>query len=75
MVTWAGDPTEFREKAETVAASMGLYVVDIDDAEPFFDRVDKVLVSEELEELALQARSNPDAILCGTLHTYPFDEA
>jgi hypothetical protein len=54
---------------------MKLYVVEIEDEEPFAERVRKFQVDEEIEDMAQQAESDPNAILCGTFHRYPQEEA
>ena len=75
VVTWARDATEFRKKVEAIAATMDFYVVEIEDAEPFSERIKESIVSEEIEDLFLRAESNPNAILCATFHQYSFDGA
>jgi len=75
IVTWAGDPVEFRKKAETIAATMNLYVADVEGEEPFAERTRKHSVSEEIEDMAERAESNPNAIIYGTFHRYPRNEA
>jgi hypothetical protein len=74
-VTWAYDADEFRHKAETIAATLDMYVAGIEEAEPLIKRAADGLVTEELEEMVLQAESNPNATIYGTFHGYPFDEA
>jgi hypothetical protein len=32
-------------------------------------------VTEEVDDMLLRAESNPNAIIYGTFHRYPFDEA
>ncbi|HEY6904000.1 MAG TPA: hypothetical protein VI216_06805 [Candidatus Acidoferrales bacterium] len=75
IITWAADKHEFRSKAESIAATMNLYVVEIEDEEPFAERVREFQVDEEIEDMAQQAVSDPNAILCGTFHRYPQEEA
>jgi hypothetical protein len=75
IVTWATDQAEFRSKAESSAATMNLYVVDIEDEEPFAERIKKYSVADEIEDMVEQAESNPDATVYGTFHRYPRDEA
>jgi hypothetical protein len=70
-----GNSAEFRKKAETIAATMDLYVPNIDEEGPFGIRAIKWTVSEEIEDLVSQAKLNPNAILHGTFHRYPFNEA
>jgi len=54
---------------------MNLYVANIEEEEPFGIRAIKWTVSEEIEDLVSQAKLNPNAILYGTFHRYPFNEA
>jgi hypothetical protein len=75
VITWACNSAEFRRKAETIATTMDLYVANIEEEEPYGIRTIKWTVSEEIEDLVSQARLNPNAILYGTLHRYPFNEA
>lgn len=75
IITWACSSTEFREKSETIAATMDLYVASVEGEEPLAERTRKEILSEETDEMALRAESNPNAILYGTFHTYPHNEA
>jgi hypothetical protein len=75
IVTWASNPAEFRKKAETIASTMDLFVLDIEDAEPYLNRNRPHEVSEEIEEIASRAESNPNAIIYGTFHRYSRDGA
>ena len=45
-------------------------MVQIEDAEPFQVRVRGYSVSEEIEDMARQAETNPKAILYGTFHWF-----
>ncbi len=75
VMTWACNSTEFRRKAETIAATMDLYVANIEDEEPFVEWTKESTVSEAIEDMLLRAELNPNAIVCGTFHRYPFNEA
>jgi hypothetical protein len=75
IITWACDMESFRVKAEALAATVDQCVIGVEEAEPLSERRQKFSLSEELEELALRAEANPNAILFGTFHTYPFEEA
>jgi hypothetical protein len=74
IVTWASDGVEFREKAECLADSLALYVFGVEHEHPVADDMDSP-VSEEIADLIQRAESNPNAILYGTFHTYPRDQA
>ncbi len=73
IVTWARDSDEFRRKAETIAATLDLYVAEIEDAGPLSDRIAKHSVSDEIEDMIRRAEFNPQAIVYGTFHRYPSD--
>jgi hypothetical protein len=73
IVTWASDPESFRRKAQVIAATLEMYVADVEDEEPLSQRAEKWTMTEEIDEMVLRAESNPDAIVYGTFHTYPFD--
>ncbi len=75
IVTWAADSSEFRTKAETIAATMHLFVVDIEDAEPLAERTKRCSVDDQIEDMARRAESNPNAIVYGTFHCYERDGA
>ena len=67
VITWASGSKEFRLKAEKVATDWQLYVLDIENAEPLRCR-DRTGLDHELEDIALRAESNPNAIIFGTFH-------
>jgi hypothetical protein len=75
IITWARNSMEFRKKAETIAATMNLYVVDIEGEERLAERTSRCVLSEDIEDMIQRAESNPDAIVYGTFHQYPFDAA
>lgn len=76
IITWANDSASFRRKAETIAATMDLYVVETEGEEPLFERFgDSVIPNEELEDMHSRAKDNPHAIVYGTFHQYPHDDA
>jgi len=75
IVTWASDPSEFRQKSENLANHLGLFVVSVETEELVDRRKRRADLAEALEDLILRAEFNPDAILYGTFHTYRFDEA
>ncbi len=75
IVTWACDIEGFREKAETIAATMDVYVAGIEEAEPLAQRIKAWSLPEDIEDMVLRAESNPNAIVYGTFYSYPFDEA
>ena len=74
IITWAGNPVEFRANAEKVAAECNLYVVDVENEEPLSNR-DPAELNGELEEIVIRAESNPNAIIFGRFFTYPHEDA
>jgi len=75
IITWARDTANFQAKAETIAATMDLYVVEVEEEEPLSIRAPKSPLSEELEDMKSRAELNPDAIVYGTFHQYSHDDA
>ncbi|HKR94646.1 MAG TPA: hypothetical protein VJW55_04770 [Candidatus Angelobacter sp.] len=75
IITWACDSASFQTKAETIAATMDLYVVEIEDEEPLVERTSDSTLSEELEDMRARAEFNPNAIVYGTFHQYSHDDA
>jgi len=74
IVTWVADASGFQAKAEEVAATVDMYVLEVEWAKPV-GSLDNWLSSEELSEMILGAQSNSNFILFGTFHTYLHDEA
>ena len=75
IVTWARDAEEFRTKSEVIAATLEMYVMGVEEAEPVAERTMKCQLTEEIADMVSRAESNPNAIIYATFHTYPFDEA
>ena|SRR2546427_12264005 len=75
IVTWASDVEGFRKKVEIIAATMDMYVADVEGAEPLTQRTKNWTLTEEIEDMVLRAESNPNAIVYGTFYRYPFDQA
>ncbi|MFL6436934.1 MAG: hypothetical protein ACJ71Q_05090 [Terriglobales bacterium] len=75
ILTWASNPSEYRAKAETIAATIDLYVVGVESEEPLSARLARITPSEELEDMISRAESNPNAIVWGTFHQWNFDTA
>ena len=57
-----------------LAADCKLYVVDIEGEEPLRYR-DRAALDEELQENAERAETNLNAIILGTIHMYPHEDA
>jgi hypothetical protein len=60
-------------KADTIAATVGMYVAQVENVVPIGDFSDSW--PEEFEDMVRRAESNPNAIIYGTFHNYPHDEA
>jgi hypothetical protein len=75
IIIWATDAQQFSKKAETIAATMNLYVAGVEEAESLAERTAKRDLTEELEDMVSRAESNPNAIVYGTFHLYRFDDA
>jgi hypothetical protein len=73
IVTWARDAKEFRVKADTIAATLKMYAAQVENVAPIGDSSDDW--PEEFEDMVRRAESNPNAIIYGTFHNYPHDEA
>jgi len=75
VVTWASNAEEFRKKAETLAATLDMFVVEVEDVEPVAVRAKDGGLTQAIEDLVVEAESNPDAILLDVLHNYLQDDA
>jgi|SRR6185312_13825650 len=75
ILTWASNASEYRVKAETIAATLDLYVVGVQKEQPLSERLVNVTPSEELEDMISRAESNPNAIVWGTFYRWNFDTA
>jgi hypothetical protein len=72
VVTWASTAAEFRNQADRLAASLGLYVFGVEGEHPIADVVPRAF-SDEIADLIERAEHNPNAILYGTFHKYRSD--
>ena len=75
IVTWTTDPEGFRKKVQAVAKTIEFYLFAVEWAEPVAERLKRVSLSEEIDDMVMRAESNPNAIIWGTFYTYPFNEA
>src|SRR5438046_8903700 len=77
IVTWASDADGYRRNAELIASRLGLFVVDIENAEPVESRRKNksVVFNDEIEDMMTRAEENPNAIIYGTFHTFEKDNA
>jgi hypothetical protein len=68
ITTWASNSEEFHEKCIRMLESYGWGLIGVDQANPV---IDGGSYGEEVEEMVEGTRNNPNAIIYGTLHTYP----
>jgi hypothetical protein len=68
ITTWASNAEEFREKCNRMLESYGWKLIGVERANPL---PDNGTFSEEVEDMLERTRSNPNAIIYGTFHTYP----
>lgn len=75
LVTWACDAETFRSKAVTLATQLAMFVADIENPQPIHERFLDGVMDEAIEDMVSRAQGNPNAIVYGTFHTYPHDQA
>ena len=68
VTTWASNSEEFSQKCTRMLESYGWKLLGIDRANPVSDEDE---FSEETEDMLERTKSNPNAIIYGTFHTYP----
>ena len=68
VTTWACNSEEFSQKCTRMLESHGWKLLGIDRANPVSDEDE---FSEETEDMLERTKSNPNAIIYGTFHTYP----
>ena len=68
VTTWATSAEEFREKCSKMLDSYGWKLLGVDWADPARERTG---FSEEVEDMLERTRTNRNAIIYGTFHTYP----
>lgn len=74
IVTWACNAAGFRKKADTIIATLNLYVIGVKGEEPLAHWTEKQTPSEEIEDMIQRAEFNPNAIVWGTFHRYRVDQ-
>jgi hypothetical protein len=75
VITIAISDREFQDKVRRRWEEILLFVNEIEDLEPFAERVSKYEVDDELMELSARAESPTDEVRFGTFHTYSLDGA
>jgi hypothetical protein len=57
ILTWADSASSFSQKAKELAASLNMYVADVEGAEPLLERAKRFSLTEEVEEMMTRAES------------------
>jgi len=68
VTTWAASSEEFREKCIRMLESYGWKLLNVARANPL---PEQARFSDEVEDMLERTRTNPNAIIYGTFHTYP----
>jgi len=75
VITWASNAKEYNCNADLVLRKLGLYILDVENAEPVSLRRKKAVFDEEIEDMIARAQDNPNAIIYSTFHTWDMDTA
>jgi hypothetical protein len=67
VVTWADSAESAKDKLERYLQSFEWRLISIEDARPIDEGKD---YGEEIEDMIDRTRSNPNAIILGTFHSY-----
>lgn len=71
VVAWVTDVYEYGRKVAQVLGPLRLFAVTIENAEPLEKRRSREGTLEDwFEEIIIEAKGNPDAIICGPFYTY-----
>jgi hypothetical protein len=68
VTTWATSPDEFRERCARMLEGYGWKLLAVERANPVPKDGE---FSEEVEDMLARTRTNPNAIIYGTFHSYP----
>jgi hypothetical protein len=68
VTTWATSREEFREKCVRMLESYGWKLLDVEQANPVPNEAE---FTEDVEDMLERTRTNPNAIIYGTFHSYP----
>jgi hypothetical protein len=68
VTTWACNSEEFSQKCTRMLASHGWKLLGVEQANPVSDDDE---FGEDVEDMLERTKSNPNAIIYGTFHTYP----
>jgi len=67
ITTWADSIETIREKLSGYLESLRWHLISIEKAQPIDESQD---YEDEIEDMLERTRSNPDAIILGTFHSY-----
>lgn len=70
ILTWAANPSEFREKAKELMDYLGVKLVGVEDEEPLSKREERGEVDADVAQVALEVKGNPKSIRYMTFHTW-----
>jgi hypothetical protein len=68
IITWADFADSARTKIEAYFATFNWHIIGVEEASPIQE--DFIYDNDEFAEMIERARTNPDAIICGTFHTF-----
>ena len=68
IITWSDSPDGARAKIEAYFATFNWHIVEVEEA--CLIRKDFIYDSDEFQDMIDRAATNPDAIICGTFHSY-----
>jgi hypothetical protein len=68
VTTWAANAEQFRDNCKRMLESYGWKLLGVEQANPVPENAE---FSEEVEDMLERTRTNPNAIIYGTFHTYP----
>jgi hypothetical protein len=70
VLTWASDRAEFERKAQELMDHLRLILVRIENPEPLSNRGTIASLDDDLADIAIKVKQNPDAIMYGTFHSW-----
>jgi hypothetical protein len=68
IITWADSANSARIKIEAYFATFNWHIIRVEESAPI--REDFIYDSDEFADMIERAKTNPDAIICGTFHSY-----
>jgi hypothetical protein len=70
ILTWAANPSEFRERAKELMDYLGLKLVGVEDEEPLSEREARGEIDADIARVAAEVKDNPRSIRYMTFHTW-----